>query len=165
MPAKRKTEKCAYMKKILYPGAAAAMLSMTGCVLDSEHTRSLGVGDRLPEFTIVMSTGDTLSTASLAGHTSVITFFSTACEDCRRELPRLQLAMEQHPNVMFICIARQESDSTIAEFWRSHGLTLPYSPQPDRAIYSLFAESVIPRIYVTGPDLVIRETYDANDIE
>lgn len=154
------------MKKILYAIVAAIMLPLGGCVLDDDvRPRSLGAGDRLPEFTVVMSTGDTITTASLAGHTSVITFFSTACEDCRRELPRLQQAMEQYPHVKFICIARQESDKTIDAFWRSHGLTLPYSPQPDRAIYSLFAESIIPRIYVSGPDLVIRETYDANDIQ
>lgn len=151
------------MRGLLHIGAASILL-LTSCVFDDHEPRTLKIGDRLPEFTVVMSTGDTVTTSSLAGNTSVITFFSTSCEDCRRELPRLQKAMEEHPQIKFICIARQESDSTISVFWREHNLTLPYSPQPDRAIYSLFAESIIPRIYVSGPDLIIRKAYDANDL-
>lgn len=43
----------------------------------------------------------------------------------------------------------------VAAFWQKYGLTLPYSVQPDRKIYDLFASSIVPRVYVVSPDLKI----------
>lgn len=143
---------------LLYIGVALATM---GCVNDPDpdDARSLGPGDPLPDFEIVMSTGDTVTSQSLAGQISVITFFTTECEDCRRELPKIQKAMEENPDVRFICIAREETDPDIADYWRDNGLTLPYSPQPDRKIYSLFASSIVPRVYVISPALTITASY------
>lgn len=138
---------------------AVTVLATAGCITDSDYTRSLGPGDMLPEFTVVTSDGDTVTTASLAGTVSVITFFNTSCRDCQRELPKLQQAMMEHPDVRFLCIAREESAESIAAYWADHSFTLPYSPQSGRQVYSLFASSIIPRIYVVSPDLVITAAY------
>ena len=36
---------------------------------------------------------------------------------------------------------------------------MPYSPQPDRRVYSLFAPRVIPRIYISDAQGIIRHMY------
>ena len=137
----------------------AIILFVSSCVTDNEPRELVGAGSKLPQFTVVTSAGDTVSSESLIGHESVITFFNTSCGDCRREFPRLQQAMEEHPEVTFLCIAREEADSTIAAYWKANGLTLPYSPQPDRKVYSLFATAGIPRTYVVAPDLTVTACY------
>ena len=41
----------------------------------------------------------------------------------------------------------------------SYSFAMPYSPQPDRRVYSLFAPRVIPRIYVSDAQGIIRHMY------
>ena len=50
--------------------------------------------------------------------------------------------------VQFALISREESADSIARFWEEKGLSLKYSAQATREIYSLFAGSRIPRVYV-----------------
>lgn len=54
-------------------------------------------------------------------------------------------------DVRFICISRGETQPSVAAYWQEAGLTLPYSAQPDDAVYRLFANRIIPRVYVTRP--------------
>lgn len=133
---------------------------MSGCVFEKEpEAFSLQVGDTVPYFSIVMNDGSTLTSRSLEGHKSVLAFFNTDCNDCRRELPVIQKAMEDNPDIQFICIAREENEAQIREFWQRNNLTLPYSPQTDRKIYNLFATNIIPRIYLISPELKITGIY------
>lgn len=136
------------------------ILAFTGCIRDNEPEEwSLKAGDPLPDISLIMADGSKITTKSLAGRRSAIIFFNTSCRDCRRELPTIQKAMEENPEIAFICIARDETKESIESFWKSHGLTLPYSPQPDRSIYNQFATAGIPRIYIISPDLIITHVY------
>ncbi len=54
-------------------------------------------------------------------------------------------------DVRFICISRGEAQPSVGAYWQESGLTLPYSAQPDNAVYRLFANRIIPRVYVTRP--------------
>lgn len=111
----------------------------------------VGVGDQLPVFTVVMHDGHVESSASLMGHQVVLVFFSTQCGDCQRELPELQRLYDMLPDtsaVKMIAISRAEGDSIVRSYWAEHSLSIPYSAQPDRRIYELFASSIVPRIYV-----------------
>ena len=140
------------------------LLICASCVTDpDESADSLQAGDMLPEFSVRRADGSTVSRESLAGRPSVICFFNTGCEDCRRELPELQRAFEMSSELencpRFVCIARDEKEADIARFWADNGLTLPYSPQEGRAVYELFAKSVIPRIYISSPSLRIIASY------
>lgn len=97
----------------------------------------------------------------------MIVFFNTSCADCQRELPRLNAIYEDSerlaeilPTTVYgpgrvVCIAREESSEDIERLWREKSLNLPYSAQPDRRIYSLFARSIIPRQYIVDPEGVV----------
>ncbi|MDE6826800.1 MAG: TlpA family protein disulfide reductase, partial [Paramuribaculum sp.] len=134
---------------------AAMRRPLAGCAPEEEPPEESRVkpGDRLPEFSVVMDDGSRLSTAELRGRESVIVLFNTDCPDCRRELPVIQALQDRNPGLMIACIAREEGAADIAAYWRANGLTLRYSPQTDRRVYNLFAESVIPRTYVADSTL------------
>ena len=130
---------------------------MAGCVVDepgddSDNTDLVGVGDRLPSFSVEIVDGTgryTFSSDVLAGPT-VIVFFNTGCSDCQRELPVLNDYYLQHrsdPGFQMVAIAREETEESIQAFWQAHGLSIPYSPQSDRHVYNLFATVTIPRVY------------------
>ena len=131
------------------------------CITEEEKGASLGVGDRLPEFSVVTNDGAVVSNVSLKGNVSVIMFFHTGCPDCQQALPVMQLAYDEYAplGVGFICISREEGADEVAPYWERFGYTLPYSAQSDRHIYSLFATSIVPRIYISDAEGVIRHVY------
>lgn len=122
---------------------------LTACIGEPDVEERVAVGDRLPAFSVTLDDGRVYD--SSAPGPSVIVFFHTSCSDCQRELPELDARYKagEYDGVRIVCISRAEGAESISTFWREHGLTLPYSAQPDRRIYDLFASSVIPRIYTT----------------
>lgn len=140
-----------------------------GCVTDGEDDfYEIGVGETLPAFSIKMSMGETVNSRDLKNHVSVIVFFNTGCPDCREELSIVQrvynYCIEEEIKVRFLCISRNEGDTSVARYWQKHNITLPYSAQTDRTVYSLFASSIIPRIYIVSPSLVITHSFTDNPL-
>lgn len=142
-------------------------LLLSGCVIDdheepasSDDGSIIRVGDHLPSFSVEVVDGSgnyTFSSDALTGPT-VIVFFNTSCSDCQRELPVLNdyyLRHRQEPGFQMVAIAREESEESIAAYWVQHNLSIPYSPQKDRRIYSLFATQYIPRVYLCSSQGVV----------
>lgn len=150
-------------KSMLHIAALLLMLLCSSCITEEDELPAgLQPGDTCPQFEITMADGTTVSTTSLAGHTTIIVFFNTTCPDCRAELPVIQQVYDEislYPTARILCIARAETAQSIRDYWNANSLTLPYSPQPDAAIYSLFATSIIPRIYIISPTLTITAVY------
>lgn len=127
--------------------------------VDDKHTL-IRVGEKLPQFSIEMSDGASLSTSSLQGKPSVIVLFRTTCSDCQRELPVLQNLYETYGHdVNFVCIGRTEEKDVVEAYWVEHKLTLPFSPQSDRMVYNLFATQTIPRVYVADASLIVANIF------
>ncbi len=151
---------------------AIAAVVLPSCVTDEvKEPWSVGPGDECPRFDIVLDDGSRVSTVDLAGRRTMIVFFNTECEDCRRELPVIQSVADrlgpetagetpQAPGIPYIiCVSRAEGSAAVEEYWAANGLTLPYSAQDDDAVYRRFASSVIPRVYMIGADLRIAAAY------
>lgn len=167
----------ASLSRLVLPVVAFfALMAATGCVNDDDGDKwSIRVGESAPTFEVVLDNGASVSTADLAGRKTMLVFFNTDCEDCRRELPEIQRVADQLaadgsgalagqtpqgdavPRV--ICISRAEGAASVERYWALNGLTLPYSAQNDAAVYRLFAESLIPRVYIIGGDLKISAAY------
>ena len=139
-----------------------------GCVTEDEPKGpTVEVGQELPVFSVTLNNGEVVSTSSLKGKVPVIVFFNTDCSDCRKELPVIQQLWEiyrDNGDVKVVAIAREESEEKIKEYWEQNRLTMPYSPQETRDVYSLFAPSVIPRIYISNVDGVITNAYGDTDM-
>ena len=138
---------------------AVLVLAVSACIRDKiPEGAELGPGDRLPEFSVILDDGSVVSTGDLSGKVSVIVFFHTGCPDCQAELPVIQRIHDEFsPD-------REEDAADIAEYWAENGLTLPYSAQKDRTVYSLFARMGVPRVYVSSGDLVIHSVYDDSPV-
>lgn len=146
-----------------------SFLLCTACITEEsipsgnrEGTR-IQVGDSLPRFSVTTADGRSLSRDSLLGNLSVVVFFHTQCGDCQKELPRVD-SLYRHfsdkENFRLICIAREEDQKSIARFWKEKNLAMPYSPQADHSVFSLFAYTNVPRIYISSPDGVVRYLHD-----
>ena len=69
-----------------------------------------------------------------------------------------------NPRVRIACISREEPEKEILAYWKSNALTLPYSAQSDRKVYSLFSEEGVPLVYVSDTACNVRYLFTDNPI-
>ena len=118
------------------------------------------VGMRVPRFEVTTLDGDVFSTrGDLTGEMMII-FFNTECPDCERELPLVQqyydrtLTIPADRRTRLICISREENARSVSDYWHQHDFTMPVAACDDRAVYSLFAISGIPRVYTIRDGII-----------
>lgn len=144
---------------------SAAALLCVSCVFDkTHHEGDISIGDTLPEFSITVRDGgaeNIVTTESLHGTVSVITLFTVTCPDCRASLPEIQRAYEEFApqGVRFVNISRAQGWDKVEALWKELGLTMPYSAQEDRTVYELFAKNVVPRVYISDENAIVRYTH------
>jgi len=117
------------------------------------------IGDPLPEFTVDNGEGNKLTNKDFIGKKSYLVFFTTTCRDCQRELPRMDALWQQikgRDDCQVIAVSRKQGKGITDEFWSDNGFTMPKYLDPDRAVYDLFANSIVPRIYLIDRSGVVR---------
>ena len=134
---------------------------LCGCIRDGAVGSNVKVGDKLPEFEVVMNDGTLVTDASLMGNVSLVMFFHTSCPDCQQALPRVQEIYDEYvpKGVSFTLIGRECGKDEIEAYWVENGLNMPYSEQNDRGVYNIFASSRIPRIYISDENGTVRYVF------
>lgn len=152
------------MARLIIAALLCAVLSVS-CIKDDEPQEfELSVGDRIPEFSVEMADGTTVSSGSLQRGVALVMFFHTSCPDCRNTLPSVQMIYQQYnSNIKILLISREQNADEIALYWDEMGYSMPYSPQSTRRVYNLFATSRVPRVYISK-DGVIKSIYTDNPI-
>ena len=132
---------------------------LAACVNDDEPDGgNISLYDKLPQFSVVMNNGETITTQDLIDKICLIMFFNTNCPDCQKELPVIQELWQLYKDdndIIILPISREEGEEEINKYWMDNNLTMPFSPQENREIYSLFAKSIIPRIYISNRDGIV----------
>ena len=108
----------------------------------------------MPAFTISNET-ETVSTADLQNKMALIIFFSTTCGDCRQALPemdRLYTTYLNHPSVRVLLIARGQTEKEVRAYLDTTQYDPDFFTDPDKKVYSLFADNTIPRLFLSGKD-------------
>lgn len=143
----------------------ALPLLLSACIKESEEEETIEYikeQDRLPQFTVEINDGTSLSTADMLGRMSVIVFFSTSCNDCRHWLPVIDAfnANVALPNnIKVVCIAREEKRTAVEQFWTEQHFSVPYAAPESRDVYNLFANRGVPRVYVADEAGVVIRVY------
>lgn len=144
--------------------AFALLVGVASCFNTNkmEETASLvKVGDPVPQMTVEFVDGKRLSTNSMRGRVTVITFFDTRCGDCQRFLPSLDsLYRTMKDEMEFLTIAREQTAAQVAPYWDSKGYALPYAAPGHRGLYHLFATRIIPRVYIISTEGRISAMFD-----
>jgi len=145
-------------------------LSLPGCIKENEEEYeggNISVNDKLPSLSLALSDGTDINDEALNGKISVILLFTTSCKDCRQQLPiieRLYKNYFENDNIVIIGISRSEGEKSIYDYWQANNLTFPFSPQNDRLVYSLFASSGVPRIYISDRSRTVKAVFDDNPV-
>lgn len=134
-------------------------LALLSCIKeDSEVDSTLQPGDKIPAFTIKTEDGAVFNSGELQNKISVIIFFNTNCSDCRREFPDIETfyrSIKENALFNFVAISRDQTEEEVNAFFSLNEISIPFFPDPERKVYSLFARSVIPRVYVINKKGII----------
>lgn len=131
-------------------------LFIYSCVSDSENSPNkiinhINVGSSIPDFTVSDGNGNVFNSKEFAGKRSLLVFFHTDCNDCKRELPLIEQVYREllpESGCLVVTIAREQPFAEVDKYWNDNGFTMPKYIDSNRTVYSLFANSVIPRLYV-----------------
>lgn len=117
-----------------------------------EETTHVQISDPVPDFTFEKSPGVTRTISELKGKTVLITFFATWCGPCRKELPFIQSEIynkyRNNPKFEVLIFGREHSWEEVSNFKAENKFSMPFYPDPERKIYSLFAGQYIPRNFL-----------------
>jgi thiol-disulfide isomerase/thioredoxin len=81
-------------------------------------------GTRLPEIDLRNAAGESIKLSDYQGGPLVINLWATWCPPCRREMPVLESAQQQRPDLTFLFVNQAESMQSVATFLETQGLSL-----------------------------------------
>ena len=80
------------------------------------------------------------------------------CGDCKRELPKIDSVwneLKDQPTFRLVTISRGETAEVVNAFWKEQNFTMPFYLDPDKKVFSLFANSTIPRVYLVNRENIV----------
>jgi len=83
---------------------------------------------RTPEFSYLVLSGDSVSTASLEGKVVLVNFWATWCAPCRVEMPLLQSMADRHRDAGLVVLGLSRDsgpESDVQRFLSDRGITYP----------------------------------------
>jgi len=121
-----------------------------------EQEWKVSLGEQVPSFVIKDKKDNILKIEDLKGKVVLINFFATWCPPCRQELPRMQKEVWEkwgkRDDFAVMVLAREEGWDKLDPFMKNNEYTFPIYPDLKREVFSLFAESMIPRNVLINKD-------------
>jgi rhodanese-related sulfurtransferase/peroxiredoxin len=129
-------------------------------------------GDLLPDFTVTLTDGRTLSTKDLRGKVILLQFTASWCPVCRREMPYLERDIWQKhkadPSFVFIGIDRDEPLDKVKAFAQQTAVTYPLALDPGAEVYSKIAvpwSGITRNVLINRDGVIVKRTRLFNEVE
>lgn len=84
---------------------------------------ALDRSQQLPELTVMDLRGQPVELRALDGRPLVVNLWASWCPPCRREMPVLEAAQKNRPDVRFLLVNQGESSEAVQRFLRDQGLS------------------------------------------
>lgn len=126
--------------------------------MDVKNSTLVSVGQSVPDFNFIRNT-DTVQISDLKGKVVFMNFFATSCPICIKELPVIHNEIWKKYNHIedfeFFVFGRGHTIAELDSFKTKWEYTFEMIADPDKAIYTKFANKYIPRNIILNRDGVI----------
>ena len=102
-----------------------------------ERTTLLKKGMDVPEFSVRMLDGTTLTSAELEGKVVLVNFWATWCPPCRKEFTRLQKDIVDRfegKDFVLLPVSIDDGEEAVREFMRKNGYEFPVAFDGDKKL-------------------------------
>lgn len=120
------------------------------------------VGEPAPDFTVELFDGEvfTLSThLAQSGTPVVLNFWASWCVPCRVEMPAIDAVADSRPDILFLGIAVQDSETAARDFADEVGVTYPLGSDTDGSILEDYPILGLPATWFITSDGMIAEQW------
>lgn len=149
------------MKALKTVALSLFILVMAGCANHNkppEYLTYVQIGDKVPISRFVDTQGNSIDLTQ-SNNNKLLILFATWCHDSQRTMQQLANSdLHLSPNIDIIGIGREENADALTTFAAKYELNFPLIADEDRAIYSMFANSGIPRLILLDPDNKVVKT-------
>ena len=114
-PAIRQSLGISLLTGVLLAGTGFAMVH---AINDSQN---------LPDISLRTMQGEAINIQDYKGKPLVVNLWATWCPPCRREMPVLQKAQSQYPDIQFVFVNQGEGVQEVSRFLSGEGLELSHS--------------------------------------
>ncbi|HSR47384.1 MAG TPA: TlpA disulfide reductase family protein [Anaerolineales bacterium] len=137
--------------------AVFALLAILGLGLVRTQQGPVGVGARVPSFTLTTFDGETVSIEDLRGQVVVINFWASWCKPCEQEAAELEQAHQRlkDDGVVFLGIDYVDTETEARAYLSRFGITYRNGPDLRTKISQAFRMRGVPETYVVDPDGII----------
>jgi len=123
------------------------------------------LGKKAPEFSLPTLKGGTASDADLKGHVTIVDFWATWCEPCRRSMPHLQ-QLAANPDlsgkglrVLAVNATNQDDRDDVAKYIKEMGFSFPVLLDENGMMAQAFQVRGFPTTFVVGRDGTVRSVF------
>lgn len=106
----------------------------------------------LPSFKLESAAYGNVSTDELKGKVVLVSLFATWCGPCQKELAEVEKVLwpkyKDNKDFVLLVIGREHTEEQLKVYNEKKKFSFPLYPDPERKVFSLFAEQSIPRAYL-----------------
>ncbi|MGQ9903614.1 MAG: TlpA family protein disulfide reductase [Anaerolineae bacterium] len=139
-------------------GSAWTWISRPQALSDSPPAPAARVGALAPDFSLsTLKDGQSVRLSDLRGRPVVVNFWATWCPPCRVEMPALQQAQLNMPDVVVLGVNQQESADIVSRFMRDQGLDFLIALDVAGEVSRIYRVRALPTTYFIDSSGVIRD--------
>ena len=131
------------------------LLAVTAKAQDAGESK-MKAGDPMPAITLHSEVYGDVTPEDLKGKVVMVSLFATWCPPCQLELAEVQETLypkyKDCEDFRLLVIGREHTDADLKKYNERKKFTFPLYPDPDRKVFSLFADQTIPRVYLFGKE-------------
>ena len=145
-------------KTLLFALIVMFLVPFASC--SKQKTTNSGAASKMqtaPDFSLMLSTGETVKLSDLRGKAVLLHFWATWCPPCRAELPEMNalaesLAANSDSKLEFLAVCISDEETSRAQFMAKNNYTFKGGLDARGDVASLYRVQGIPCSFLISPD-------------
>jgi cytochrome c biogenesis protein CcmG/thiol:disulfide interchange protein DsbE len=139
---------------ILVWALVLGLLALLGFTLIRTQQGQVGIGDRVPDFTLTTFDGEQIAITDLRGQVVLINFWASWCLACEDEAAELENAYQMYKDqgVIFLGVDYSDIEREALAYLERFGITYINGPDLGTRISQAFRIRGVPETFMVGAD-------------